>query len=58
MINKLIRWGLRIFAFGHMIEVVVALIEQAYYTAGVCFVFGIFDIIASQYVKDCDCDDK
>ena len=21
-------------------------------------VFGIFDIIASQYVKDCDCDDK
>ena len=56
MINRLIKWGLRVFAFGHMIEAVFAVAEQAYYTAGVCFIFGIFDILASQYVKDCDCD--
>ena len=56
MINKLIRWGLRVFAFGHMIEVVFAVTEQAYYTATVCFVFGVFDIIASYYIKECDCD--
>ena len=56
MINKLIRWGLRVFAFAHMIEVVFAVSEQAYYTATICFVFGVFDIIASYYIKECECD--
>ena len=56
MINRVIKWGLRVFAFGHMIEVFVALSETAYITAGVCFVFGVFDLIASHFVKECDCE--
>ena len=56
-IEKIVRIGLRITSFGHMIEVFVALTESAYYTAGVCFVFGIFDYIASYYIKECECDD-
>ena len=55
MVNRLIKWGLRVFAFGHMIEVFVALSETAYITAGVCFVFGVFDYIASHFIKECDC---
>ena len=45
MINRVIKWGLRVFAFGHMIEVFIAMAENAYITAGVCFVFGIFDYL-------------
>ena len=56
MINTLIKWILRIFALAHMIEVGVAIAEQAHITAGICFIFGIFDLIASHYVKECDCD--
>ena len=56
MINTLIKWGLRVFAFGHMIEVFVALAESAYYTASVCLVFGIFDYIASHYIQECECE--
>ncbi len=56
MVNTLIKWGLRVFAFGHMIEVFVALSETAYITAGVCFVFGVFDYIASHFIKECECD--
>ena len=56
MINKVIKWGLRVFAFGHMVEVFIAMAENAYITAGVCFVFGIFDYVASHFVKECECD--
>ena len=56
MINRIIKWGLRVFALAHMIEVGVAIAEQAYITAGVCFVFGVFDLIASHFVKECDCE--
>ena len=56
MINTMIKWILRLFAFGHMIEVFVALAETAYITAGVCFIFGIFDYIASYYIQECECD--
>ena len=52
MVNRIIKWTLRSFAFGHMIEVVVALLESAYITASVAFLFGIFDIIASYYIKE------
>ncbi len=55
MINTIIKWGLRVFSLAHMIEVGVALTEQAYITASICFVFGIFDLIASHFVKECDC---
>ena len=41
MINRLIRWGLRIFAFGHMIEFFLALHETAYITATVAIIFGV-----------------
>ena len=30
MINTLIKWGLRVFAFGHMIEFFLAMYETAY----------------------------
>ncbi len=56
MINRLIKWGLRIFALAHMIEVGIAIAETAYITASVCFVFGIFDLVASHYVKECNCE--
>tara|TARA_R100000152_G_C6572063_1_gene39018 strand:+ start:65 stop:235 length:171 start_codon:yes stop_codon:yes gene_type:complete len=56
MINTLIKLGLRVFAFGHMIEVFIAIAETAYITASVAFVFGIFDYIASHYIRDCECE--
>ena len=56
MVNTLIKWGLRFFAFGHMIEVFIPIAEAAYITASVAFVFGIFDYFASQYIKDCRCE--
>lgn len=56
MINTIIKWTLRIFAFGHMIEVGVAITEGARITACVAFVFGIFDYLASHYVKECNCE--
>jgi hypothetical protein len=56
MINTLIKWGLRVFAFGHMIEVFLAIAETAYITASVCFIFGIFDYIASYYIQECECE--
>jgi|TARA_B100000073_G_scaffold310287_1_gene282608 hypothetical protein len=55
MINKLIKWGLRVFAFGHMIEFFLAMYETAYMTATVALIFGIFDYIASHYIEECDC---
>ena len=56
MINRLIKWGLRVFEFGHMIEVFVALAESDYIKASVCFIFGVFDYIASYYIQECECD--
>ena len=56
MINRIIKWGLRVFAFGHGIEFFLALHETAYMTATAAFIFGIFDYIASQYIQECECD--
>ena len=56
MINRIIKWGLRVFAFGHGIEFFLALHETAYMTATAAFIFGIFDYIASHFVKECECD--
>jgi len=56
MVNGVIKWGLRVFAFGHMIEVFLAIVENAYITASVCFIFGIFDYVASNFIKECECD--
>ena len=56
MINKLIKWGLRVFAFGHMIEFFLAIYEVAYMTATAAFIFGVFDYIASHYIEECECD--
>ena len=57
MINKIIKYGLRVFAFGHMIEFFLAMYETAYMTATVALIFGVFDYIASYYIKECDCED-
>ena len=56
MINRLIKWGLRVFAFGHMIEFFLAMYETAYMTATAALIFGVFDYIASHYIQECDCD--
>ena len=56
MINSLIKWGLRVFAFGHMIEFFLAMYEVAYMTATAALIFGIFDYVASHYIEECDCD--
>ena len=57
MINRLIKWGLRVFAFGHMIEFFLAIYETAYMTATAALIFGVFDYIASYYIRECDCED-
>ena len=56
MINTLIKWGSRVFAFGHMIEFFLAIYEVAYMTATAALIFGIFDYIASYYIQECECD--
>ena len=56
IINKVIKYGLRVFAFGHMIEFFLAIFESAYLTATAAFIFGIFDYIASHYIEECECD--
>jgi len=56
MINTIIKYGLRVFAFGHMIEFFLAIYETAYITATVAIIFGVFDYIASYYIQECDCD--
>ena len=56
IINKVIKYGLRVFAFGHMIEFFLAIYETAYITATAAIIFGIFDYIASYYIQECDCD--
>ena len=56
MINTLIKWGLRIVAFGHMIEIFLEMYETAYMTATAALIFGVFDYIASYYIQECDCD--
>ena len=56
IINKVIKYGLRVFAFGHMIEFFLAMYETAYMTATAALIFGIFDYIASYYIQECECD--
>ena len=56
MINTVIKYGLKVFAFGHMIEFFLAIHEVAYLTATAAAIFGTFDYIASLYIKDdCEC---
>ena len=54
-LEKVVRIGLRLTSFGHMIEVMSALMENAYITASLAFVFAVVEYIASFYIKDCDC---
>ena len=56
IINKVIKYGLRVFAFGHMIEFLLAIYETAYITATAALIFGIFDYVASHYIEECECD--
>ena len=43
------------FAFGHLIEFGLAIHETAYLTASAALVFGVLDLIASYYIKECEC---
>ena len=54
--EKIIRIGLRITSFGHMIEVFAAIYENAHLTAFLAFTFAIIEYWASFYIKDCECD--
>ena len=36
---SILRWGLRLHGSAHMIEVVSAISEEAYITAGIAFIF-------------------
>ena len=57
-IDKIVKIGLRVTSFGHMIEVMCALYEDAYITALLAFTFAVIEYWASFYIKDCDCDDQ
>ena len=55
MINTVIKWSLRVFAAGHLIEFGLALYETAYLTASAALLFSILDLLASYYIKECRC---
>ena len=55
MLEKIIRYTLRITSAGHIIEVVSAVLETAYITATLALLFGIIELCASFYIKECDC---
>lgn len=50
MITKIIRWGLRLHSFFHIIEFISALSESAYVTATIALSATIIEILASIYL--------
>jgi|TARA_B100000678_G_C17950095_1_gene398853 hypothetical protein len=44
---KLLRWGLRFHSILHVLEFVSAIIEDAYVTAGLAFIAGGIEVLAS-----------
>ena len=52
MIRKVIKWLLRFTAFGHVIEIGMAVYETAYITASLALMFAIIELIGSFYIGD------
>ncbi len=50
MIIKIIRWGLRLHSFFHIIEFFTALLESAYITATIAFMAALLEFLASIYL--------
>ena len=47
---SILRWGLRLHGFAHMIEVISAISEGAYTTASIAFTFICIEILASFFI--------
>jgi hypothetical protein len=50
MFIKILRWGLRLHSFFHIIEFISALSESAYITATIAFSATVIEILASIYL--------
>ncbi len=50
MIIKIIRWGLRLHSFFHIIEFITAIFESAYITASIAFFAALLELLASIYL--------
>ena len=49
---NVLRWGLRLHGASHLIEVVVAVSEDAYITATIALIFIIIEIMASFFIPN------
>ena len=45
-----LRWGLRFHSAIHLIELISAIYEEAYMTAGIAFVGGSIEVLASFFI--------
>ena len=50
--RSILRWGLRLHGSIHLIEVVSAILENAYVTATIAGVFIFIEILASFFIPD------
>ena len=49
---NILRWGLRLHGFAHLIEVFSAISEGAYITASIAFIFITIEILASFFIPN------
>ena len=49
---NILRWGLRFHGMGHLIEVISAIGEGAYITAGIALIFISIEILASFFIPN------
>ena len=49
---NILRWGLRLHGISHFIEVISAISEEAYITAGIVFIFIVIEILASFFIPN------
>ena len=47
-----LRWGLRFHSAIHLIELISAIYEEAYMTAGIAFVGGSIEVLASFFIPN------
>ena len=48
----ILRWGLRFHSAIHLIELISAIYEEAYMTAGIAFVGGSIEVLASFFIPN------
>tara|TARA_B100000963_G_scaffold267946_1_gene236174 strand:- start:295 stop:522 length:228 start_codon:yes stop_codon:yes gene_type:complete len=49
---EILRWGLRLHGFSHLIEVISAINEEAYITASIATFFTFLEILASFFIPE------